>query len=385
MISEGRRRGGLVAIFSTVFVIIAAFSYGGPVESLRLHEMGCSNTTVAMITSAWAAGILIGGPLQHWVLSRLGPLRAVAAGLIGSATCFFVSGLFPYPMVWGCLTAVSGMCFGPVWALMEAWINTLARPEARARTTSAYVIVCGLAFSLSPLFLNVVGPEGFLPFGLVAGCIVLSLLPLMALRGLPSPHDDDNHQPLLGVVREFPIIVMLGMVAGFAEQVPMGLLPMFAVEEGHSVAFLTTLMAVIGLGKVVFTVPLGAVADRFSVPITLAVGSLVSAALALGLGLAIGGGWPLYALAFAWGATLDLFYALGLALLGVRFERAQFAAANTVFIMMYAIGGFTGTTGTGAVMDWVGPFGYAATIAVVFAGMGVTLYLNRRSALRESP
>lgn len=382
MTPDRRRQLGLIGIFASTFFAVMAFSYISPVEALRLHEVGTPNVQIAMITSAWALAILVGGPFSHRIISRLGPLRTLVAGLLGTATCSMLAGFFPHPWAWGVLRFTSGLCFGPVWALMEAWINTLARPEARARTTASYVIIYGISVSVAPLLLNVVGPQGVLPFLIAATLIVTSTIPFVALRGLPTPHDDDSSPSLAGVIRQFPVIIMLAGVAGFAEQVPMGLLPMFVVEEGHSVAFLTTLMAAVGLGKVVFTIPLGAVADKFGVVVTLAVGSLVSAGLALGIGFSIHADLPLYVCAFAMGATLDLFYALGLALIGIRFDRAQFAAANTVFIMLYSIGGFAGTTGTGAMMDWVGPFGYAGTIALVFAVMGTTLYLIRKSITR---
>ncbi len=377
MAPKTRHAWGLAGIFTATFLLIAAFSYESPVEALRLHDMGASNMLVALVTNAWAVAIVVGGPLHHGVLSRLGPLRTLIMAFIGTSLCSLGAGLYPDPLVWGVLRFISGLFFGPAWALLEAWINTLARPEARARTTATYVIICGLAFTLAPLMLNVVGPDGALPFFLSAAVIVLALVPLLTLRGLPAPHDDDSSPPLIEVVRQFPLIIMLGTVAGFAEQVPLGLFPLFALGHGQSVAALTSAMAVIGLGKLVFTVPLGMVADRLSVGLTLAAGSLLSAGLALGIGLAADAGWLFYLLAFAWGATLDLFYALGLAMIGGKFAPAHFAAANTVFIMMYAVGGFTGTIGTGAMMDWVGPLGYALTIALVFTTLAALLVYNR--------
>lgn len=58
----------------------------------------------------------------------------------------------------------------------------------------------------------------------------------------------------------------------------------------------------------------------------------------------------------AW-ASFDVFYALGVALIGTRFANHELAAANTVFVVLHSMGGFGGSVLVGWAMDATGPVG----------------------------
>jgi hypothetical protein len=56
-------------------------------------------------------------------------------------------------------------------------------------------------------------------------------------------------------------------------------------------------------------------------------------------------------LLFVWGGTLYAFYSQGIALLGGAFAEADLATANTVFVMVYCLGGVLGPSVGGVAMD----------------------------------
>jgi predicted MFS family arabinose efflux permease len=58
--------------------------------------------------------------------------------------------------------------------------------------------------------------------------------------------------------------------------------------------------------------------------------------------------WPLV---FIWGGTLYAFYSQGVALLGGAFAPAELPTANTVFVMVYCMGGVIGPSLGGILMD----------------------------------
>ena len=58
--------------------------------------------------------------------------------------------------------------------------------------------------------------------------------------------------------------------------------------------------------------------------------------------------WPLL---FVWGGTLYAFYSQGVALLGEEFATEHLASANTVFVIVYCVGGVIGPSVGGMAMD----------------------------------
>jgi hypothetical protein len=62
--------------------------------------------------------------------------------------------------------------------------------------------------------------------------------------------------------------------------------------------------------------------------------------------------WPLL---FVWGGTLYAFYSQGVALLGESFAVDHLPSANTLFVMVYCLGGVLGPSAGGMAMDlWPG-------------------------------
>jgi hypothetical protein len=56
-------------------------------------------------------------------------------------------------------------------------------------------------------------------------------------------------------------------------------------------------------------------------------------------------------LLFVWGGTLYAFYSQGVAILGAQFPPALLATANTVFVMVYCLGGVIGPSAGGFALD----------------------------------
>ena len=100
------------------------------------------------------------------------------------------------------------------------------------------------------------------------------------------------------------------------------------------------------------------------------------------------GGWfpsmpLLWIMLIVWGGTSFGIYTVGLALLGVRFPGPQLAGANTVFIMFYEIGSFTGPVIGGAAMDLWSEDGLPIAVAIV-AGAFLLLGLLRTGRQRRA-
>ncbi len=129
------------------------------------------------------------------------------------------------------------------------------------------------------------------------------------------------------------------------------MLPLFGIRSGFGERIALLLLAVFMAGNVVLQVPIGfwrtGSGGGFcsgSVRCLSALGPLLlQPFFATPLLL-----WPLL---FVWGGTLYAFYSQGIALLGAEFPAADLATANTVFVMVYCLGGVIGPSVGGFALD----------------------------------
>ena len=91
-------------------------------------------------------------------------------------------------------------------------------------------------------------------------------------------------------------------------------------------------------------------------------------------------------LLFVWGGTLYAFYSQGVALMGEEFPAADLSRANTVFVMVYCLGGVAGPSLGGFAMDaWPGaglPLVLSGAAMLLLVGLG--FWIARRSRLTGS-
>ena len=104
-------------------------------------------------------------------------------------------------------------------------------------------------------------------------------------------------------------------------------------------------------GNVVLQVPIGMLADRSGRRFMLGVCALLSCIGPLLLLPWLATPALLWPLIFIWGGTLYAFYSQGVALLGQEYAAAELPTANTVFVMVYCLGGVIGPSAGGLIMD----------------------------------
>jgi len=166
-------------------------------------------------------------------------------------------------------------------------------------------------------------------------------------------------------------------VFGAVEAGGLSLFPIYAVRMGFGEAQAALLLTVMGIGNMIFQIPLGMYSDRLRdrrpllalMALTGLVGSLL-------LPLLIGD-WLLTAVVLLfWGGCVSGLYTVGLAHLGSRLTGADLAAANAAFVFCYAVGTVAGPQAIGAAIDIAGNNGFAWALASFF-GLYVLLSIGR--------
>ncbi|HEY1637337.1 MAG TPA: MFS transporter [Rhizomicrobium sp.] len=159
-----------------------------------------------------------------------------------------------------------------------------------------------------------------------------------------------------------------------------GLIPVYAVRSGYSEAHAALCVSAIALGSIVFTYPLGALADRYDPRTLLAWCAASGIAGAILAPFAVGNPPLFYLLLLLWGGVILGIYTIGLTILGERFQGDTLASANAGFILLYCLGLLIGPTGEGAALDLWNPHGLMVVLGAISAAYTAFLVFRRPPA-----
>ena len=251
-------------------------------------------------------------------------------------------------------------------------------PKRRAQKVFSIGIVAG------PVLLEFTGTRGAAPFAIGAACLILTLLPLAILRGVASATQEFTPlRGLSGALKTAPIVMLAAFVAGLVESADLTLLPLFGMHSGLGERAALLLVAVFMAGNVVLQVPIGLLADRYGRKTLLAICTVASSIGPLLLQPSLGLPLLLWPLLFVWGGTLYAFYSQGVALLGEEFAAENLPSANTLFVMVYCLGGVIGPSAGGIAMDlWPNrglPYLLSGAALLMLVGLAINAARGRHS------
>jgi MFS family permease len=231
-------------------------------------------------------------------------------------------------------------------------MNSVSGTESRGTVMGIYGTVFSIGIVVGPVLLEFTGTQGAKPFAIGAACLILTLLPMAALRQVTSAAQEFTPlRGLSGALKTAPIVMLAALVAGLVESADLTLLPLFGMHAGLDERAALLLVAVFMAGNVVLQVPIGLLADRYGRRTLLGVCAAASCIGPLLLQASLGTPLLLWPLLFVWGGTLYAFYSQGVALLGEEFAAEDLASANTLFVMVYCLGGVIGPSAGGVAMD----------------------------------
>jgi MFS family permease len=346
------RRLILAAVFSTSLGVGLIFGFQPPLIALILSRLGYSSFAIGAVTAASLIAVILCGPLYPRVIVRLGLKRCIVSGILFAAVILLLMPLCPSIPVWLALRFIAGCALGLVWIASEIWMNSASGTESRGTVMGVYGTVFSIGIVAGPVLLEFTGTQGAKPFAIGAACLVLTLIPLGVLRRVTSAAQEFTPlRGLSGALRTAPIVMLAALVAGLVESADLTLLPLFGLHAGLEERAALLLVAVFMAGNVVLQVPIGVLADRYGRKRLLGVCAVASGIGPLLLQRCLGTPLLLWPLLFIWGGTLYAFYSQGVALLGEEFAAENLPSANTLFVMVYCLGGVIGPSAGGFAMD----------------------------------
>ena len=355
---SGSHRFPLAAVFSASFGVGLIFGFQPPLMALVLERGGASSFEIGAVTSISTLAVMVCGPFYPRAIARLGLRPAVILGILVSTAMLLVMPWLPGFEGWLVLRFVTGCALGLEWIASEIWLNRLSTDSSRGTIMGAYATVFAAGVMAGPLLLQVTGTSGWRPFGAGALLLALTALPLLAARG----GDDGDAGPRdrlqwLGIARVAPAVMVAALIAGLVESAYVSLLPVFALlrglDESHSLVLVTVFLA----GNVLLQLPIGRLGDRLGRTRVLALCAAVCVIGPILLSAVLSIPWLVWPLLLLWGGTMYGFYTQGIALLGESYPHVDLADANTVFVVVYCLGGIVGPSLGGFAMDCWSPNG----------------------------
>jgi MFS family permease len=346
------RRLILAAVFSSSLGVGLIFGFQPPLIALSLSRLGNSSFAIGAVTAASLIAVILCGPLYPRVIVRFGLKRCIVSGIFFAAAILLLMPLWPNVPVWLALRFIAGCALGLVWIASEIWMNSVSGSESRGAIMGIYGTVFSIGIVAGPVLLEFTGTQGAKPFAVGAACLILTLLPLLVLRRVSSTAQEFTPlRGLPGVLKFAPIVMLAALVAGLVESADLTLLPLFGLHSGLDERAALLLVAVFMAGNVILQVPIGLLADRYGRRTLLAICAVTSCIGPLLLQPCLGFPLLLWPLLFIWGGTLYAFYSQGVALLGEEFAVENLPSANTLFVMVYCLGGVIGPSLGGMAMD----------------------------------
>jgi MFS family permease len=371
------RRRSLAAVFSSCLGVGLIFGFQPPLIALTLSRLGYSSFAIGAVISASLIAVILCGPLYPRAIARLGLKRSIVAGIVFAAVLLLLMPLYPSVGVWLTLRFVAGCVLGLVWIASEIWMNSASGTESRGTVMGIYGTVFSLGIVAGPVLLEFTGTQGAKPFVVGAACLILTLVPMMVLRqGANAPQEFTPLRGLSAAFRTAPLVMLAAFVAGLVESADLTLLPLFGMHSGLNEKAALFLVAVFMVGNVVLQVPIGLLADRYGRKTLLGVCAAASCIGPLLLQRWLSTPLLLWTLLFVWGGTLYAFYSQGVAMLGEQFAVENLPTANTLFVMVYCLGGVIGPSAGGMAMDlWPGlglPVLLSGAAALMLGGLALS-------------
>jgi len=322
-----------------------------------------------MNTAMAGLGAIIGGPFVTPFAQKIGFAKALiffllafAFGLIGLYLVTDFAATFPLRLLFH--AAITGIII-----LSEFWINSAAPPSRRGFFLGLYTTMLSLGFVAGPLILQTTGIHGALPFLIGAGVILLAILPVMAgIRQAPKL-DAEVDVKWWKFIFLSPLPMMAVFVFGIAESGLLALFPVYGLRIGFTPIEVAGLLVALGLGNVLFQIPLGLLIDKASKTRLMVFFAVIGFTGAILLPYVATNTTLLYGVMFVWGGTIPGLYTLGLAQIGARYRGVDLAGANAAFIMIYSFGNLIGPPSIGVGMEIWNPHGTMWVIALAFGSL----------------
>ncbi len=358
----------LIAAISAITAVGIAIGLGLPLLSVILEKRGVSSTMIGLNSAMAGVAAMAAAPAATWLARRLTVVTTMLLAILVAAISAFGFYFADQLWMWFPLRVVFYGAITILFVLSEFWINTAAPPSRRGFVLGIYATVLSLGFAAGPLIFAAVGSEGILPFAIGSAAILAAAIPILIARHENPPISSSPNHPFMRYIFLVPTATAAVFVFGAVESGGLSFFVVYASRTGFTESQAALLLTSIGLGNVLFQIPIGLVADRIGDRrVLLSLFAVIGLIGSLALPFLIHDWRMAAAVLLVWGGSVAGLYTVGLAHLGDRLHGADLASANAAFVFCYALGMLIGPQTIGVAMDVWSNDGFAWSLAFFFA------------------
>lgn len=378
LLPAGVRRRGLVFVFAATFFELTGLFMFFPLVTFLLKSQGLGDTAVGLVTASNWLGLALAAPFASGWVARMGLRGALLAGGAVPLAVLVAISLTGSAALWAGLLLLGGVAASLRWIVAETLVAELAPDERRGRIVGLFSTMIGVCIVAGPALLAWLGTEGAAgerAKWCAVGCAALGLALCLGVPALPTAAARAGEVParlgwqgIAQAWRAAPAVMVAGAVGGFFEAGVAGVLPLYGLSAGFGAATAALLVSANGLGGTLANLPMGELADRWSVR-RVSLGCVVLNLVAsLLLPLAAGRPGLAAALAFTWGSAGSALYTLAMVDIGHRETGVRLVNATAVLVLAYTAGGALAPALGGLVLDAAPGWGLPALLVATAAG-----------------
>lgn len=339
----------------------------GTLLGVRGSLENIDSSTMGFVMSAYFIGFLGGSRAAPWMLRRVGHIRVFAAlGSLVSAA-FILYAAVVDPIAWLLLRLLVGFCFSGIYVVAESWLNHSTTNENRGQSLSLYLIVQMLGIVLGQLLLNVADPAGYDLFVLITVLVSVSFAPIL-LSATPAPlHETTQAMSIKELIEASPLACFGTLMLGGVFATLFGMAPIYATQNGFTIAQVSYFITAIYLGGMLFQYPIGWLSDRFDRRFLIIGVSAVCSITAMCGFLFDNSFTQLVVIAFVVGGMSNPLYSLLLAYANDYIEPDKMAAVSGGLLFINGLGAMSGPILVGYAMAELGNEWFFITITCLMA------------------
>jgi MFS family permease len=339
---------------------------------LRATLEGFPALVTGVIMSCYYVGYLLGTVIAPPLLRQVGHIRVFAALAAVASVAILIQGCLVYPMIWGAMRLISGLCFAGIYVVAESWLNDRASRANRGRLFAVYMLVLYVGLGAAQFLLILSDPRTPTPFMLVSVLISLAMVPIVISAQKVPERPVPSKVRLRDLYHNTPLGVVAITLSGLISAIIFSMGPVYARLSGLDTKNVATFMAVSILAAVVTQYPVGRLSDRIDRRTVIA--GICTCAMIVAGSIVAFPEMP-HALFLTLAALFSGFaltlYSLSVSHVNDKLEPAQMVAASSSLLLLNGAAAAAGPVLAGSLIAAFGPPAYFAMLAALTGALAI--------------
>lgn len=373
--------GVFFPLYTTTLLMLLGSGLLTTYVSLRLSAIHVSGAMIGAIIAANYIGLVIGGKVGHFLIARVGHIRAYVScsGIITAAV--IGHGLTEMIPVWVALRLIIGLCMMCQYMVLESWLNDQSDSSQRGLVFGFYMAASYLGMALGQVVLMLQTNLGMSTLLVIALCFALCLVPIALTTRTKVGHMSPAPMELKFFVGAIPRVLVITLIIGMIIGSFYGMAPLYSSQQGLSTQQTGLFMALAIFAGLVAQFPLSWLSDRYNRNLLMRINALLLAVVALPLAIFSHISFPLLlGVGFIVSLMQFTLYPLVVALANDMIEPERRVSLSACLLMAFGVGACIGPLAVGALIEPLG--GNILYAFFVLCGVGIVA-LSRSSAKEQ--